>query len=99
MRKPKKMATEYYYVIKPICPYCNSLHSVKVGTPSGKRRWRCQDCRRSFILSPDAKHRPLNPWERRNIVTREMKELEKKGKKKKEKGEKNGDKTKSNSRQ
>jgi predicted RNA-binding Zn-ribbon protein involved in translation (DUF1610 family) len=36
---------------KPVCPYCGSEEKHRnVGVRSGKRRWQCRDCGKSFSV-------------------------------------------------
>jgi transposase-like protein len=49
-----------------LCPNCESSHIVKNGrTHSGKQNFKCQDCRRQFVLEPE--HQPISQ-ETRNLV-------------------------------
>lgn len=49
-----------------LCPNCESSHIVKNGrTHSGKQNFKCQDCRRQFVLEPE--HQPISQ-ETRELV-------------------------------
>jgi transposase-like protein len=40
--------------IHPQCPWCDSWHTVHQGSMNGKKRFRCEDCKRSFYLNKNA---------------------------------------------
>jgi len=54
MKKPIE-AMEYYVVKKPVCPHCNSLHTIHISAPVTRTRYQCNACKRTFYLSPSAK--------------------------------------------
>ena len=36
---------------KPSCPYCNKTHVIKYGYKTGKQRFLCHDCKRTYMHS------------------------------------------------
>ena len=52
---------------KPNCPYCKGTHTIKYGYRTGKQRFLCHDCKRTYMYSTNTvmsnSHYNQSVWE------------------------------------
>ena len=52
------------------CPHCGSASVIKHGTKDGKQRYRCKDCKKTFVETTNkvSHHSRLSEWQWKEII-------------------------------
>jgi len=96
----KSVEAVYYYTVRrAVCPHCSSFKTIIWTVNALRPRWFCNNCKRTFYLSSQAKSigeiNELKDWRTKRI---KILCLEEKKGKKKQKVKKNANERENNSR-